>query len=83
MGHHNHDNEECPKVPVVVAWLDACTAWLCVLVNSPVDGETINVVLRSAAFRTDSHKNVLVGLFSTRGKNAVFATSQTKHCDNL
>lgn len=45
MGHHNHDNEECPEVPVVVAWLDACTTWVCVLVYSPVAGKTKNVFL--------------------------------------
>lgn len=60
MGHHNHDNEECPKVPVVVARLDACTPWLCVLVYSPVDGETIIVLLCSVDRRADSYRNVLV-----------------------
>lgn len=39
VGHHNHDYEECPEVPVVMAWLDGTKAWLCVLIYTSVDGE--------------------------------------------
>lgn len=82
VGHHNYDYEECPKESVVLAWLDACTPQLCVLVYSSVDGETMNVLLCSLSLGADSYRNVLVCFFPTWVKNAVFATSHGRHCHN-
>lgn len=83
VGHHNHDYEECPKGPVVVAWLDACTPWLCVLVYSCVDGETMNVLFCLIHFRAESYRNVLVRFFSTQVKNAlIFSIAHGGHGQN-
>ena len=53
MGLHNHDNEECPEKPVVVARLDARTPRLCVLFYPSVDGKPMNVFLCSSSFGAD------------------------------
>lgn len=58
MGHHNHDYEECPEEPVVMAWLDVGAARLCVLVHSCVDGERMNVLLCSSQFTAYFYMNV-------------------------
>lgn len=52
MGDHNHDHEECPQVPAVVARLDVRTPRLSILVDAGVDGEALslrNVLVRAVS----------------------------------